>query len=84
MNIKPLIRYIKGRVWCMWRHAPVIRLLGGYGGTDHWGRRRGAYHDMWCVSCGNRWEQRDNGEKCRGAMSWHFRKSETPKGGEVG
>jgi len=77
-GLRPLWRYAKGRVWCLAFHAPVLRMWGGYGGRDHWGRRRKAYHDMWCIVCNNRWEQRDKGERCRGPQAWHWRKSEQP------
>jgi len=68
--------YIKGRIWCMTFHAPVLRCLGGYGGVDYLHRQRKAYHNMWCVKCDNRWQQKDRGEKCIGSHIWHFRKSE--------
>lgn len=73
---RALRRYIKGRVWCLTWHSPVIRELGGYGGLDHLGRRRKSYHSIWCVTCGNRWEQADKGEPCRAALMWHTRESE--------
>jgi hypothetical protein len=80
MNLRALFRYLKGRAWCLTFHFPVIRLLGGYGGRDHWGRRRKSYHDMWCVVCDNQWEQADRGERCTGSHMWHWRKSEHKSG----
>lgn len=69
--------YLKGRLWCLRRHPPVVRTLGGYGGSDYLGRRRRAYHGMWCVRCGNRWEQASRGEPVGGSHTWHRRDSET-------
>lgn len=66
-------RHFKGRVWCLRFHAPVLRGLGGYGGTDHRGRRRKGYHSMSCSACGNNWEQADRGERQFGALMWHTR-----------
>ena len=74
--VRVLCRYIKGRVWCLTFHAPVLRTLGGYGGRDHLNRRRKAYHGMWCVKCNNRWDQADRGERCIGSHVWHWRRSE--------
>ncbi len=75
-KVKHLWKYFKGRLWCLTFHAPVIRELGGYGGRDHWGRRRKSYHSMWCVKCNNRWDQKDRGEQCIGSHIWHWRRSE--------
>lgn len=74
--VRVLYRYLKGRVWCLTFHAPVVRELGGYGGRDHLNRRRKAYHSIWCVKCNNGWDQADRGEKCIGSHVWHWRRSE--------
>ena len=79
-GIKTFFRFIKGRLWCLTFHSPVLRCIGGYGGYDHFGRRRKAYHNMWCVLCDNKWEQADRGERCVGAFLWHTRKSEKTGG----
>lgn len=76
MNVSKIFRFFKGRAWCLTFHAPVIRELGGYGGSDHFGRRRRAYHSMWCVKCGNRWDQDQSGERTLGSHMWHFRQHE--------
>lgn len=74
-----ILHYYKGRLYCLYKHAPVIRGLGGYGGIDHLHRSRKAYHSMWCVKCNNRWEQPDHGEPCHASHMWHFRSSERHK-----
>jgi len=71
--------YYKGRLYCLRMHEPVIRNLGGYGGSNHWGQRRKAYHGMWCVVCGTRWEQPDCNEPTTGSHMWHWRRCEKPK-----
>ena len=73
IKLRNLFQYYKGRLWCLTFHAPVIREMSGYGGSNHWGRRRKAYHPMWCVKCGNQWEQKDFGEQCHGPQAWHWR-----------
>ena len=78
-----IYRYYKGRLWCLTFHSPVVRCLGGYGGIDHFGRRRKSYHNMWCVKCGNHWDQKDHGEPCVGSHIWHFRKNEKKKNIEI-
>ena len=75
-KLKLMFRYIKGRVWCMTFHQPVVRCMGGYGGRTVFGRRQRAYHGMWCVKCNNRWDQESRGEKCIGSHIWHTRKHE--------
>ena len=43
-----IYRYYKGRLWCITFHSPVVRCMGGYGGTDHFGRRR--KYSLWTGS----------------------------------
>ena len=57
MRITEILRYLRGEWWCRFRHKPLMTSLGGYGGRDVWGRRRGAYHGVWCVVCNRRWEK---------------------------
>lgn len=73
---RELRRYLKGRIWCLTWHSPVIRGLGGYGGLDQLGRRRKAYHSMRCLMCDNHWEQEDKGEPCKAADMWYDKSCE--------
>jgi len=50
-------RYYKGRYYCRVWHSPVICHLGGYGGSDHLLRKQKEYKGVYCVSCGNHWEE---------------------------
>ena len=79
--MKQMFRFLKGRIWCLTFHAPVIRTMGGYGGVSAFGFRRRAYHGMWCVKCENRWEQKSFGEPCIGSHIWHWRRNERHREG---
>ena len=49
-------KWLKGECWCRFRHRPLFRGLGGWGGRDVWGRKREAYSDMRCLVCRNLWQ----------------------------
>lgn len=56
-RIREVVTYYFGELWCRRFHRPLFTSLGGYGGTDHLGRRRGKYHGVRCVKCGRSWEK---------------------------
>jgi hypothetical protein len=57
-RITRILRFLKGEFWCRLRHNPNIRHLGGYGGTDVFGRRQKEYWNISCLVCHNTWETR--------------------------
>ena len=48
--------WLKGEFWCRFRHRPLMRGMGGWGGRDVWRRKRELYSDMRCLVCGNDWQ----------------------------
>lgn len=81
--------HLKGHYFCQRFHAPLFRELGGYGGTDIWGRRRKQFWRMWCTECDNHFdtvippkrktvEQRKACAKAFGDM-WHKSEDGDPK-----
>jgi len=56
-RIREIATFYVGEFWCRRFHGPLFASLGGYGGTDHLGRRRAEYFGLRCVKCGRSWEK---------------------------
>ena len=96
-RLHAILTYLIGEWYCRRWHRPLLTSLGGWGGRDVWGRRRGAYHGVRFLVCGRTWfkngeptpltpEQRDACAEAFGSM-WvggtsEYRADGQGKGGE--
>jgi hypothetical protein len=58
-KLKNIFNYFKGEYYCKKFHNPVFVSMPGYGGRDHFNRKRQSYYPKWCVVCDNRWESKN-------------------------